>query len=277
MPLDDLSKRLIAMALEEDIGPGDVTAALLPADLNGRATVLARESLVLAGTEAFAEVFRQVDPSIAVEFSHADGAKVPAGTVVGTIAGTARTMLIGERTALNLLQRLSGVASLSNRAAQEVVGTKATVVDTRKTTPGWRRLEKAAVRAGGAKNHRMGLFDGILIKDNHIEALGSVTQAIERARAVNGHLLKVEVECESLDQVDEALAAGADIILLDNMDPPTMRTAVERIGGRAMTEASGGITLDTLRTVAETGVDLISMGALTHSARAVDVALEWET
>ena len=277
MPLDELSQRLITMALEEDVGPGDVTAALLPADLEGQATVLAREALVLAGRDAFIEVFRQVDPSISVTFTAADGDAIAAGQTAATVSGTARTMLVAERTALNLLQRLSGIATMSRRAAELVAHTKAKVVDTRKTTPGWRRLEKAAVRAGGARNHRMGLFDGILIKDNHVEALGSVRQAIERARAVNGHLLKVEVECESLDQVQEALDAGADIILLDNMNNETMRTAVGLIAGRALTEASGGINFDTLVSVADTGVDLISMGALTHSARAVDLALEWTT
>ena len=277
MPIDDLSQRLITMALEEDVGPGDVTAALLPADLGGKAFVEAREALVVAGSEAFIEVFRQVDPSITVAFSHPDGRAVEPGTSIATITGPARALLTGERTALNLLQRLSGVATMAQKAAKIVEGTSAQVVDTRKTTPGWRRLQKAAVRAGGARNHRMGLFDGILIKDNHIQALGSVREAVERARAVNGHLLKVEVECDTLEQVAEAVAAGADIILLDNMSPDTMRQAVAHIGGRALTEASGGITFDTLRAVAETGVDLISMGALTHSARAVDLALEWET
>lgn len=277
MAIDELSKRLIATALEEDIGPGDVTAALLPPDLEGRATVIAREPLVVAGAEAFTEVYRQVDPTIAVEFSHRDGAALERGAVAATVTGLARTMVIAERTALNLLQRLSGIATLAKKAAAEVAGTKAQVVDTRKTTPGWRRLEKAAVRAGGARNHRMGLFDGILIKDNHIQALGSVAEAVRRARAVNGHLLKVEVECDTLEQVDEALEARADIILLDNMDNATLTKAVDRIAGRALIEASGGITLETLRGVAETGVDLISMGALTHSARAVDLALEWQT
>ena len=275
MPLDDLSKRLITMALEEDVGPGDVTAVLLPEDLQGQATVVARERLVLAGVDAFVEVFRQVDPSVDVSFLVTDGTDVPAGTTIAAMSGLARSLLVGERTALNLLQRLSGVATIARRAADIVRDTDARVVDTRKTTPGWRRLEKAAVRAGGARNHRMGLFDGILIKDNHIEALGSVSDAIRRARAANGHLLKVEVECESLDQVKEALDAGADIILLDNMPPETMRTAVGMIDGHALVEASGGITFDNLRTVAETGVDLISMGALTHSARAVDLAVEW--
>ena len=275
MPIDDLSKRLIAMALEEDVGPGDVTAALLPAGLRGQATIVAREPMVLAGSSAFIEVFAQVDPDIKVTFLQDDGEPIAPGATVGQVQGAARTMLIGERTALNLLQRLSGVATMARRATEIVEGTTAAVVDTRKTTPGWRRLEKAAVRAGGARNHRMGLFDGILIKDNHIEALGSVRDAITRARAVNGHLLKVEVECETLAQVDEALEAGADIILLDNMDTDMLRAAVKNIAGRAMTEASGGITFETLRQVAETGVDLISMGALTHSARAVDLALEW--
>ncbi len=275
MAMDELSKRLISLALEEDVGPGDVTAALLPDDLRGRATVIAREACVLAGSEVFSEVFGRVDPGITVEFSYPDGDRVAAGTVAATVSGPARTMLTAERTALNFLQRLSGIATMARRAADIVAGTQARVVDTRKTTPGWRHLEKAAVAAGGATNHRHGLFDGILIKDNHINALGSVARAVERARATNHHLLKVEVECETMVQVDEAVAAGADIILLDNMAPDALRAAVDRIDGRAMTEASGGITLDNLRAVAETGVDLISMGALTHSARAVDLSLEW--
>ncbi|MEL7370125.1 MAG: carboxylating nicotinate-nucleotide diphosphorylase [Myxococcota bacterium] len=277
MALDELSKRLIAMALEEDVGPGDVTAALLPSDLTGQATVVAREPLVLAGQHAFVEVFRQVDPAATVVFTHSDGAAVPAGTSVATVAGKAQSLLVAERTALNLLQRLSGVATMARKAVEQVQDTSAAVVDTRKTTPGWRRLEKAAVRAGGARNHRMGLFDGILIKDNHIEALGSVDEAVERARNINGHLLKIEVECESLEMVQQALDAGADIVLLDNMDLPTTRKAVALVAGRAQIEASGGITLKTLRDVAETGVDLISMGALTHSARAMDLALDWST
>ncbi|MBK8014520.1 MAG: carboxylating nicotinate-nucleotide diphosphorylase [Deltaproteobacteria bacterium] len=273
--MDPLSRRLIALALEEDIASGDVTSEIIPEASRGRAFIVAREPMILAGTDAFIEVMHQVDPRISVLFDLNDGADVDGGEVVGSVDGPSRTILQGERTALNLLQRLSGIATMANAAQQAVAGTKARVVDTRKTTPGMRILEKKAVRAGGAYNHRIGLFDGVLIKDNHIAALGSIGDAVRAAQASTHHLLKIECEVTHLAGVDEALAAGADVILLDNMDLEVMRTAVERIHGRALVEASGGVTLDRLRAIAETGVDLISMGALTHSARAVDLALEW--
>ena len=274
--LDAHARRLITLALEEDIGPGDVTSAIIAPDAMGAALFRAREPLVLAGTAAVREVFQQLEPAVQVGFEETDGRHAEPGEVLGRLQGPVRGMLTGERTALNLLQRLSGIATLA-RQAQEAVGSHATkIVDTRKTTPGLRSLEKAAVRAGGAFNHRVGLFDGILIKDNHIAAVGELTAAVERARTEAHHLLKVEVECDELDQVDEAIEAGADIILLDNMSDETMAEALRRIDGRALTEASGGITLERIPKIAALGVDFISMGALTHSARAVDIGLDWD-
>jgi len=273
--LDAVSKRLIALALEEDLGPGDVTSQLIPVELEGRAEIRAREDLVLAGTRAFEEVFWQLDAEVNVEFSLGDGARVDAFGRCGTIRGSARSILMGERTALNLLQRLSGIATRAREAQALVGGTKAKIVDTRKTTPGLRALEKAAVRSGGAFNHRFGLFDGVLIKDNHIAAAGSIGAAIENARARAHHLVRIECECDTLEQVDEALSARADIILLDNMSTDDMREAVLRVGGRALLEASGGITWDRVPEVAATGVDYISMGALTHTVKAADLSLDW--
>ena len=272
----DQVDRLIALALEEDLGSaGDVTSqALVPESQQGRAEFLAKEALVLAGTDVVRRVFRAVDPTIKVDLPHADGASIADRQVFGTVQGPLRAILVGERTALNFLQRLSGVATNTARAVGAMQGTRLKVLDTRKTTPGWRVLEKAAVRAGGGTNHRFGLFDGVLIKDNHIAAVGSIGEAVRRARASVHHLMKVEVEVVDLAGVDEALAAGADVLLLDNMDTPTMAKAVQRVAGRARTEASGGITLERLREVAGAGVDFVSMGALTHSSRGVDISLE---
>ncbi len=268
--------RLISLALEEDFGAaGDVTSqALLPASKQGRAVFLAKESLVLAGAEVVRRVVAAVDPSLELHLEAADGQRIEARRTFGTLRGSLRSILGAERTALNFLQRLSGVATATSRAVAAVAGTRLTLLDTRKTTPGWRALEKAAVRAGGGTNHRFGLFDGVLIKDNHIAAVGSITEAVRRARSGTHHLLKVEVEVVDLPGVDEALAAGADVIMLDNMDTPSMARAVERIAGRARTEASGGITLERLPEIAKAGVDFVSMGALTHSARSVDISLE---
>lgn len=272
----DQVDRLIALALEEDLGSaGDVTSqALVPADQQGRAGFLAKEPLVLAGTDVVRRVFQAVDPSIIVAFSAADGATVRDRQVFGTVTGPLRAILVGERTALNFLQRLSGVATNTARTVKALEGIGLRVLDTRKTTPGWRVIEKAAVRSGGGTNHRFGLFDGVLIKDNHIAAVGSIAEAVRRARAAAHHLMKVEVEVVDLRGVDEAVAAGADVLLLDNMDTPTMKKAVEKIGGRAKTEASGGIRLERLPEIAAVGVDFVSMGALTHSSRGVDISLE---
>ena len=268
--------RLIALALDEDLGSaGDVTTqALVPATALGRAELWAKEPMIVAGTEAARRALQAVDPALEVRFAVADGEGVEPRKVLGTVVGSLRSILIGERTALNLLQRLSGVATATARAAKALEGTRCQVLDTRKTTPGWRALEKAAVRAGGGKNHRFGLYDGVLIKDNHIAAVGSIGEAVRRARAGAHHLLKIEVEVVDLKGVDEALAAGAEVILLDNMDTGAIRAAVERIGGRARTEASGGITLERLPEIAAAGVDFVSMGALTHSARGMDISLE---
>lgn len=276
MSLDASSLALIRLALAEDVGPGDVTSALVPPEQTGRATLTAKQGLVLAGTAAFDAVYREVDPEVTVSWTAADGDELEAGTTAGVVQGPSRSLLIGERTALNLLQRLCGVASLARRAQEAVGHTHAKVVDTRKTTPGMRALQKAAVRAGGAFNHRFGLFDGVLIKDNHIAAAGGVAAAITAARASAHHLVRIEVELKALEQLDEALEQRADVIMLDNMDLETMREAVRRIAGRALVEASGGVTLERLAEIAETGVDFISMGALTHSAPAADISLNWD-
>ncbi|NJK87984.1 MAG: carboxylating nicotinate-nucleotide diphosphorylase [Myxococcales bacterium] len=273
--LDGITRRLIGLALEEDLGPGDLTSRIISDDRTARANVVAREPLVLAGTDALVEVFRQLDPRVWVEIPRGDGASIETREVIADVSGPARSILSGERLALNLLQRLCAIATRAREATEMVGGTNARIVDTRKTTPGLRALEKAAVRAGGAHNHRFGLFDGVLIKDNHIADLGSITAAVRRAREVVHHLVKIECECDTLAQVDEAVSAGADVVLLDNMDVATLREAVSRVAGRALTEASGGITWTNLRDVAATGVDFISMGALTHTVRAMDVALDW--
>lgn len=273
--IDPLMEQLIRLALHEDLGPGDVTGALVPEDLKGQATVVAKEALVLAGVPAVEGVFRLLDPRVRVDFSVPEGSLVEAHTPLGTLHGPARSLLAGERTALNFLQRLCGIATLTRQAVQALGEGPCRLVDTRKTTPGLRALEKAAVRAGGGTNHRFGLFDGVLIKDNHIAAVGGVRRAIERARASAHHLLRIECECDTLEQVEEAVEAGAHVVLLDNMSDPQLAEAVRRIGGRAQTEASGSITLERLPRIAAAGVDFVSMGALTHSARAVDVGLDW--
>lgn len=265
---------IIERALEEDIHTGDVTtAAVVPQarEITGR--LVAKEPLVLAGLSVAARVFALVDPAIRFTPQAADGDQVEAGTVIAAFAGDAANLLQGERVALNLLQRMCGIASLTARYVAAVAGTTARVVDTRKTTPGLRVLEKYSVRVGGGHNHRTGLYDGILIKENHITAAGGITEAIRRARAAIPHTLKIEIETESVEQVQEALAAGADIIMLDNMDCPTMQHCVGLIAGRALVEASGGVNLDTIAAIAATGVDIISVGALTHSPRAMDISM----
>lgn len=267
---------LVERFLDEDIGRGDrTTEAVVPEDLLGKARIESRESAVIAGLDVARVCFSSLaDISWTPEV--ADGDRVGPGDVVTRIEGPLRAILTGERTALNLLQRMSGIATMASRYAEAVSGTPAQVVDTRKTTPGLRLLEKYAVRVGGGSNHRAGLDDGILIKDNHIAAAGSVTEAVTRALSEAPHGLKVEVEVSDLEQLDEALAAGAEAILLDNMSPDMVRDAVTRAGGKALLEASGGITLETVSEYAKTGVDLISVGALTHSVRAVDLSLEVE-
>jgi nicotinate-nucleotide pyrophosphorylase (carboxylating) len=269
------TQALIRLALAEDVGPGDVSAALLPSSLRGRAAILAKAPLVVAGGPIFSSVFAALDPEVTVTWAVPDGASVERGTVLGHVEGPSRAMLTGERTALNFLQRLSGIASYTRLCVERVAGTRTRIVDTRKTTPGLRALEKYAVRVGGGHNHRFGLFDGVLIKDNHVAALGGVAASIREARRTAHHLLRIEVEVTTLAQLDEAIAERADVILLDNMSTTDMAAAVTRTAGRALLEASGNMTLERLAEVAATGVDLISLGALTHTVRAADISLEY--
>lgn len=269
--------RIIENALAEDIHTGDITTlAVVPKPREARARLIAKEPLVLAGIEVAARVFHLLDPRILFTPCFADGDTLKAGDLIAEMSGDASLLLQGERVALNLLQRMCGVATLTSRYVAAVAGTGARIVDTRKTTPGLRILDKYAVRVGGGINHRTGLYDGVLIKENHIAAAGGITVAVGRARAYIPHTMKIEVETETLAEVAEALAAGADIIMLDNMDEATMREAVATIAGRALVEASGGVNLETVRKVAETGVDIISVGALTHSARAMDISMLME-
>ncbi len=261
--------------LAEDLGRGDVTTLLLvPPDLRGRGKIVAKAPGVLAGIGVAAEVFRLLDAGIRFDPKKGDGDELAPGQVVAELEGPLAAILGAERLALNLLQRLSGIATLTRAYVRAVAGTKAKILDTRKTTPGLRALEKYAVRVGGGQNHRFGLFDGILIKDNHIAAVGGVAEAVRRAKAGAPHHLKVEVEVRDLAELEAALSAGADLILLDNMDESTIREAVRLAGGRVPLEASGNMTLKRVRRVAEAGVDYISVGALTHSAPALDLSLE---
>jgi nicotinate-nucleotide pyrophosphorylase (carboxylating) len=270
-------RSLIERFLDEDIGHGDVTTeAVIDASARGAARIEAREDFVVAGLEAARLAFEILDDEMRWDARVSEGEGVAAGDVIVRIEGSLRAILTAERTALNLLARLSAVATLTRRFVDEVEGTPARIVDTRKTTPGLRVLEKAAVRAGGGGNHRFGLDDGILVKDNHIRAAGGVAPAVERARNAAPHGLVVEVEVTDLRELDDALSAGAQAVLLDNMDPSTVKEAVARAGGKVILEASGGMSLDNVRDFAATGVDLISIGALTHSAGSVDVSLEME-
>jgi len=273
-PASPLLERLIDLALEEDIGVGDVTTqALIPPELMGEAHIRAKQDLVVAGLPLAAWVFQKVGASLVFEPQVQEGQEVAPGTVLARLTGPVAAILMGERTALNFLQRLSGIATFTRQMVSLIAGTKAALVDTRKTTPGWRALEKYAVRLGGARNHRAGLYDGVLIKNNHLAAVGSIAQAVKLAREQAHHLLKIEVEVTDLAGLQEALAAGADVIMLDNLDEATMAKAVEITAGRALLEASGSMTADRLPKVAATGVNLISMGALTHSAPAADIHL----
>ena len=278
---DPLVDRLIDLAFEEDLGAGgDITTrTTVPRETMGTATVRAKETLTLAGVDVFCRVFSRLDPGVQLDVKRHDGDLLHKGDEVIVARGPAWSLLVGERPALNFMMRLSGIATLTRQMVGAVKGTGANVVDTRKTTPGWRSLEKAAVRAGGGRNHRVGLFDGILIKDNHLEAAGGVKNAVMGARAGGHHLVKIEVECSTLEQVTECLAVGVDGVLLDNMDNATMAEAVRRIrahvdGRHVFIEASGNMSLERLPGVAKTGVDLISMGALTHQARSVDLSMK---
>lgn len=267
---------LLSAALIEDIGAGDITTQLtVPEAQMASGVFLAKADGVVCGLSLAERVFTLVDPTTHFTPLVADGTRVVPGTIVAELSGPARSLLTAERVALNITQRLSGVASLTRTFVDVVAHTKARIVDTRKTTPGLRTLEKYAVRAGGGHNHRYGLGDGVLIKDNHLTAGGGVIACVARAREHAPHPLRIEVECKSLAQVDEALIAGADVILLDNMSLETLKTAVERVAGRALTEASGGVNLATVTKIAETGVDIISVGALTHSAPALDISLDF--
>jgi nicotinate-nucleotide pyrophosphorylase (carboxylating) len=266
--------RLIDLALEEDLGPGDVTTqALIPPELMGEAQIRAQATLVAAGLPVAARVFRKVDAELVFKAQVEDGQEVTDGQVLAILTGPVAAILTGERTALNFLQRLSGIATFTRQMAAQLAGSTTFLVDTRKTTPGWRVLEKYAVRLGGGRNHRFGLYDGVLIKNNHLTAVGAISAAVRQARQRAHHLLKIEVEVTDLEGLTEALDAGADLILLDNLDDATLKKAVELTRGRAILEASGSMTKDRLPKVAATGVNLISMGALTHSAPAVDIHL----
>jgi len=261
-----VANNLIHLALTEDIGTGDVTSnACVPADRRATGVFLAREQLVLAGTEVLAEIYDDL------ELNHCDGDALAANTVIATVQGTARDFLKYERTALNFLQRLSGVATLARQFAEAVAHTNCQILDTRKTTPGFRQLEKSAAACGGVTNHRMGLYDAILIKNNHISAAGGVTEAITAART---SAMPIEIEVRTESELDEALAANADHLLLDNLTPEEAKQWIAKINKRAKVELSGGITLDTVAAYAETGADFVSVGAITHSARAVDISFK---
>ncbi len=267
--------RVIVASLEEDLDEvGDITSdAVIPPEARFVGTMRARESMVLAGLPVAARVFAALDPDIEFVPQARDGSRLEAGAVLARVHGQARNLLAAERVALNILQHLSGIASETRRYVDAIAHTNCTLLDTRKTMPGLRRLEKYATRMGGAHNHRLGLFDAVLIKDNHLAVTGSLTAAVEAARQA-GHV-SIEVECDTLEQVQEALAAGATRILLDNMDLPTLRQAVALIDGRVQTEASGGVRLETIAAIAETGVDFVSVGRITQSAPAKDIGLDW--
>lgn len=265
----------ILSALQEDITGEDVTTnAIMPEPRDGRADLICKQDGVICGLDVFARTFYLLDEKSHFETTVKDGDFVKKGQVLGVIYGNIHALLTGERTALNYLQRMSGIATFTRSLADELAGTKTTLLDTRKTTPNMRLFEKYAVKIGGGTNHRYNLTDGVLIKDNHIGAAGSITKAVELAKAYAPFVRKIEVEVETLEQLEEALAAGADIIMLDNMDNDTMREAVKRVAGRAQTECSGNVTKERLREIAEVGVDFVSAGALTHSAPIMDISLK---
>lgn len=271
-----LVEDVVRAALREDLGrAGDITTlTTIPAGRRARAAIGARKAGVIAGLPLAVAAMRMLDPAAEIAVTKGDGSRVAAGDVVATITADARALLSAERVALNFLGRLSGIATLTAAYVAAVAGTRARIVDTRKTTPGWRALEKYAVRCGGGVNHRFGLDDAVLIKDNHIAVAGGVRPALRAAKAAVGHLVKIEIEVDDLDQLAEVLDEGADVVLLDNMAPDRLRQAVAMVGGRLITEASGGVHLDTVAAIAATGVDLISVGALTHSASVLDLGLD---
>ena len=270
-------KKLISEALTEDIGTGDITTmSCVSADAVSKGQFIAKETGVVCGIELLTKVFAALDERVRVLPRLKDGDSVESGEVIAEVKGSSRAILTGERTALNFIRHLSGIATQTNAAVKSISGTNTQIVDTRKTTPGLRVLEKYAVHCGGGKNHRFGLSDGVLIKDNHIVAAGGIKQAVDLARQTAPHTLKIEVETETLAQIDEALGAGADIIMLDNMSVQQMTEAVKHIGGRAISEASGNMGGKDLKAVADTGVNFISIGALTHSVKALDISLKFK-
>jgi nicotinate-nucleotide pyrophosphorylase (carboxylating) len=271
-------ERIVRAALEEDIGFGDITTEVTVASgTMARAELVAKEDFVLSGIDVAAKVFMTLDAGVAFEKLLGDGQQVQRGEVLAWLKGPAAILLQGERVALNLLQRMSGIATMTAAFVKEVEGTGAVIVDTRKTAPGLRALDKYSVRMGGGRNHRIGLFDGVLIKENHIAAAGGIHIAISRARQQLPHTLKIEIETRNHDEVGQALAAGADIIMLDNMTLDEMAEAVRQVDGKALVEASGGVSLESVRGIAETGVDIISVGALTHSVRGADISLLFDS
>jgi nicotinate-nucleotide pyrophosphorylase (carboxylating) len=272
-----LVEQAVAAALAEDLGSaGDITTdAIIPATAQGEASIVARKVGVIAGLDLAEQAFKSLDPEARFTKIVQDGGKVEAGGTMAEVAGSTRALLTGERTALNFLGRLSGIATLTAAYVTAVEGTRAKIVETRKTTPGLRALEKYAVRCGGGMNHRFGLYDAVLIKDNHVAAAGGLASALKKLRARVGHLVRIEVEVDTLDQLEEALRFPIDAVLLDNMDVETLKEAVALVKGRVVMEASGGVTLENVGEIAKTGVDLISVGALTHSARSLDSSLEW--
>jgi len=276
---DAVVEKAVAESLAEDLGlGGDITTeATIPAGTRASAVIAARKGGTVAGVQLAKAAFKTLDPFAEFETIVGDGGKVEAGAIIARVSGDARALLTAERTALNFLGHMSGIATLTTRYVEAVAGTGARIIDTRKTTPGLRALEKFAVRCGGGVNHRFGLFDAVLIKDNHIEAAGGIGPALERARRHSGHMVKVEIEVTSLDELDDALKFAPDAVLLDNMSPDLLKAAVAEVAGRVITEASGGVTLETVRAIAKTGVDLISVGALTHSAPVLDIGLDFTT
>ncbi len=275
MDLTSAIERNVAAALAEDIGAGDWTALLTPQEIIGHASVVCRGAAVLCGQPWFESVFRRLDPHVSIAWRAQEGEALQAGAVVCELAGDTRALLTAERTALNFLQTLSAVATLTRKYVEAVAGTRAAIVDTRKTLPGLRLAQKYAVRVGGGINHRLGLYDGILIKENHIAAAGGVTAALRQARKVAPAGVWIQIEVETLDQLEEALRTGASMVLLDNMTPEQMREAVQRTAGRAQLEASGGVTLENVRAIADSGVDRISIGGLTKDVKAVDLSMRF--
>ena len=273
-----LVEQAVATALEEDLGGvGDITTnTIIPPDAQADASIIVRKPGVIAGLDLAAASFKSLDPDVRFTRIVEDGSKVEAGATIARIAGKTRALLTGERTALNFFGRLSGIATLTAGYVAAVEGTHAKIVETRKTTPGLRALEKYAVRCGGGTNHRFGLYDAVLVKDNHIAAAGGLAEALNAVRTAVGHLVKIEVEVDTLDQLEKVLRFPIDAVLLDNMDAGTLKRAIALVKGRVITEASGGVTLESVREIAKTGVDLISVGALTHSARSLDSSLEWK-